>query len=137
MAVNNSPLAMLCAVLSLVALVAGLSGQAALVGMSAVVLIVVLSAMGLRAPGRPRFRVLAVLVAWGAIFCGLLALGFRLHDPAAPLATFGGFPIGTATLVYGTTPLGITMGVLYALAFERDILPLEKQREFLARFAGE
>ena len=133
---NNSPLAMLCAVLSLAALVAGFSGQAALVGMSAVALIVVLSAIGLRAPGRPRWPVLSVLLAWGAIFCGLLALGFHLHDPATPLTTFGGFPVGTATLVYGTTPLGITMGVLYGLAFERDILPLDEQREFLDRFAS-
>ena len=128
---------MLCAALSLAALIAGLSGQAALVGMFAVALIVVLAAMGLRAPGRPRWSVLAVLVAWGAIFCGLLALGFRLHDPSAPLATLGGFPLGTAMLVYGTTPLGITMGVLYGLAFERDILPRDKQRAFLDRFASD
>ena len=128
---------MLCAAFSVAALVAGLSGQALLVGISAVVLIVVLSAMGLRAPGRPSWHVFAVLVAWGAIFCGLLALGFRLHDPAGPLATIGGFPLGTAMLVYGTTPLGITMGVLYGLAFDRDILPLDKQREFLDRFASE
>ena len=134
---NNSPLAALCAAVCVAALVAGLAGQAALLGMSAVALIVVLAAMGLRAPGRPSRRVFAVLVTWGALFCGLLALGFRLHDPTGALAMIGGFPVGTAMLVYGTTPLGITMGVLYGLTFDREILPLEKQREFLDRFASE
>lgn len=134
---NNSPLAALCAAVCVAALFAGLAGQAALLGMSAVALIVVLAAMGLRAPGRPSRLVFAVLVTWGALFCGLLALGFRLHDPTGSLAMIGGFPAGTAMLVYGTTPLGITMGVLYGLTFDREILPLEKQREFLDRFASE
>lgn len=134
MALNNAPLASLCAVVSVLGLGAGISGRAALLGMSAVALIVLLSAIALRAPGRPSGIVLAAVAAWGAVFCTLLALGFRLHDPTGPLVVVGGFPVGTAMLIYGTTPLGIFLGVLYGLAFDRLILPQDRQREFLRRF---
>lgn len=137
MALNNAPLAVASAIVSILALGAGLSGRAGLLGMSGVALIVLLAAMGLRAPGRPSWLALGTLGAWGVVFCSLLALGYRLHDPAGPLVTIGGFPAGTAMLVYGTTPLGLVLGVLYAVAFDRHILPLDKQRDFLRRFRSE
>ena len=106
-----------------------------MLGMCAVVLIVVLCAIALRVPGRPSRPVYAYLGAFATAFCGLLALGFHLHDPSGQLLTIGGFPAGTAMLVYGITPLGITMGILYGVVFDREILPEDKQREFLDRFA--
>ena len=132
---NNSPLAVLAAIVSLIALLAGLAGQAAVLGMAAVVLIAVLCALGLRAAGRPTRRTYAFLVAFATVFCALLALGFHLHDPNGTLVTIGGFPVGTAMLIYGIAPLGITMGVLYALVFDTEILPEDKHRDFIDRFA--
>ena len=132
---NNSPLAALAAVICLIALIGGFAGQAALLGMASVALIVVLCLLGLRSPGRPSKLTLAAVLAFGIGFCCLLALQLRLHDPAGPLKTIGGFPAGTAMLVYGIAPLGLMLGVLYGLIFDREILPLDKQREFLQRFS--
>ena len=132
---NNSPLAAVGAVICLIALAGGFSGNAALLGMASVALIVVLCLLGLRAPGRPSRLTLAALLAFGVGFCCLLALQFHLHDPSGPLKTIGGFPAGTAMLVYGIAPLGLMLGVLYGLVFDREVLPLAKQREFIERFS--
>ena len=132
---NNSPLAVLAAVVCLAALLAGLAGHAALLGMAGVVLISVLCALALRSEGRPSRRTYAYLAAFTAIFCSLLALGFHLHDPSGPLVKIGGFPAGTAILLYGITPLGVTMGIAYGLVFDSEILPEGKLRKFLDRFA--
>lgn len=133
---SNSALAVLVASVSLAGLLFGMGGQAILLGMSTVVLIVLLSAIGLRAPDRPVRRALAVLIAWGAVFCLLLALGQYLHVPEGPLVLIGGFPAGTAMLVYGITPLGITLGLLYGFFFDGLVLPADRQRAFLDRFTG-
>ncbi len=135
MEVNNSPLAVLAAAVSLVALLAGLAGRAALLGMAAVVLIAVLCALALRSAGQPSRRTYAYLAGFATVFCSLLALGFFLHDPSGPLVTIGGFPAGTAMLLYGITPLGVTLGLVYGLIFDTEILSKHKQREFLDRFA--
>ena len=132
---NNTPVALGLAVASLAALAAGLAGQALALGIGAVALIVLLCMIGLQAPRRTSRSTVLTLIAYGAAFCGLLAFSFRLHDPTGSLTTIGGFPAGTAMLIYGITPLGITLGVLYGLTFDREILPLEKQREFLKRFS--
>ena len=132
---NNTPVALGLAVASLAALAAGLAGQALALGILAVALIVLLCMIGLQAPRRTSRLTVLTLVAYGAAFCALLAFSFRLHDSTAPLTTIGGFPAGTAMLIYGIAPLGITLGVLYGLTFDREILPLEKQREFLKRFS--
>ncbi len=132
---NNTPVALGGAVASLAALAAGLAGQALALGMLAVAMIVLLSAIGLRTPRTSSKSTILTLIAYGAAFCVLLALCFRLHDPAGPLTTIGGFPAGTAMLIYGIAPLGIALGVLYGLTFDSEILPLDKQREFLKRFS--
>lgn len=132
---NNSPLAALAALICLIALAGGFVGNAGLLGMASVALIVVLCLLGLRSPGRPSKFTLAAVLAFGIGFCCLLALQFLLHDPAGPLRTIGGFPAGTAVLVYGIAPLGLMLGVLYGLIFDRDILPVGKQREFIERFS--
>ena len=132
---NNSPLAALAAVICLIALIAGFAGQAAVLGMASVALIVVLCLLGLRSHGRPSNLTLAAVLAFGVGFCCLLALQFHLHDPTGPLKTIGGFPAGTAMLVYGIAPLGLMLGLLYGLIFDSEILPLDKQREFLQRFS--
>ena len=133
---NNSPLAALAAVICLVALAGGLAGNAALLGMASVGLIVVLCLLGLRSPGRPSKLTVAAVLAFGIGFCCLLALQFHLHDPSGPLKTIGGFPAGTALLVYGIAPLGLTLGVLYGLVFDSEVLPPERQRAFIERHSS-
>lgn len=125
--------AKLAAAASLAALLAGLAGKAAAFGLAAVALIVLLAGLGLRAPGAPSRATLAILLAFGVLFGGLLVLAFLLHDPDSPLALIGGFPAGTAMLVYGIGPLGLALGVLYGLAFDREILREGNQRRFLER----
>lgn len=132
---NNTKLAVLCAIGSVVTLAAGLMGYAQVFGFGSAVLIALLALLGLQAPSRPMRIVNVYLIAFGAIFIGLLATAFHLHDPTGPLRTFGGFPVGTAVLVYGISLLGLTTGVVYGLVFDRKILPIERQREFLDRFA--
>lgn len=133
---KNTPVALCLAVASLAALAAGLAGQALALGILAVALIVLLCMIGLQAPLRTSRLTVLILIAYGTAFCGLLAFAFRLHDATGSLTTIGGFPAGTAMLIYGIAPLGITLGVLYGLTFDREILPGEKQREFLKRFSG-
>lgn len=133
---SRSGLAVGIAGVSLVALAAGLAGQAWLLGWSAAVLVALLSVLGLCAPGKPSRATLAFLVAFAAVFCGLLALAFRLHDASGPLVLIGGFPAGTAVLVYGITPLGVCLGILYARVFDLQILPRDRSRAFLKRFSG-
>ena len=135
MALNNTPVAVTCAGVCAVGLLAGLAGQAMILGIAAVALIVTLAVLGLHTPGRTSWRTYGVLAAWGAAYCAVLLLCARLHQPAEPLATIGGFAAGTAILVYGATPLGLVIGVLYGLSFDREVLPLQKQEEFLRRFA--
>lgn len=132
---NNTPVALGLAVASLAALAAGMAGQALALGILAVALIVLLCMVGLQAPRRTSRLTVLTLVAYGAAFCALLAFSFHLHDSTGPLTTIGGFPAGTAMLIYGIAPLGVTLGVLYGLTFDREILPLEKQQEFLKRFS--
>lgn len=131
---NNTPLAALCCAVSAGSLAAGLAGHALAFGIGSVALIAGLTAMGLRAPGRSARISLGVLAAFGVAFCSLLALAGRLHDPAGPLVLIGGFPAGTAMLVYGICPLGIVLGLAYGLTFERETLPREVQDRFLRRF---
>ena len=133
---NNSPLAALAAVICLIALVGGFAGNAALLGMAAVALIVVLCLLGLRSPGRPSRLTVAALLAFGIGFCCVLALQFRLHDPTGPLRTIGGLPAGAALLVYGIAPLGLMLGVLYGLIFDREVLPPDRQRAFIERYSS-
>ncbi|MXY70436.1 MAG: hypothetical protein F4Y47_18055 [Acidobacteriia bacterium] len=133
---NNSPLAALAAVICLIALAGGFAGNAALLGMASVALIVVLCLLGLRSPGRPSRLTLAAVLAFGIGFCCLLALQFHLHDPTGPLKTIGGFPAGTALLVYGIAPLGLMLGVLYGLIFDREVLPPDRQRAFIERYSS-
>ncbi len=131
---SNTLLAVLTAIGALAGLAAGLASSGLLVGVAAVLIIVLLAILGARAPGRTSPFVISTLVAWGIAFIVLIALSYRLHDPSGPLVTIGGFPAATAMLVYGTVPVGIAMGVLYGLAFDRHILPTDRQRELLARF---
>ena len=105
--------------------------------MSAVALIVLLCAIGLRVPNRTSKSTILTLIAYGAVFCALLATAFRLHDPTGPLTTIGGFPAGTAMLIYGIAPLGITLGVLYGLVFDSEILPLEEAAGVLEKILQE
>ena len=133
---TSTRLAILAAATSLVALAAGLAGRPAVLGMAAVVLTVLLCAQAFFNSERPPRAVYAFLAAFATVFCGLLALAFHLHDPDGPLATFGGFPVGTAVLLFGITPVGVTMGVMYGIVFGRDVLPERKLRAFLDRFAG-
>ncbi len=134
---TTTRLAVLIATGAVAALVAGLAGSGAVLGMITVALIVLLAVLGLPEPRRRPVWLVFSMTAWGIAFCVLIAFAYRLHDPSAALVTLGGFPVATAMLVYGTTPVGIAMGLIYALAFDRHILPRERQRDFLARFGPE
>lgn len=135
MEVGGSRLPAAVAAVSAAALVGGLAGQAAWVGCAAAVLTALLAGLGLRAPQRASRATVAALGAFGGLCCALIALAYALHAPEKPLATIGGLPAGTAPLVYGLPPLGVGLGLLYGLAFDREILPFAKQRDFLERFA--
>ena len=74
--------------------------------------------------------------------CGIFLLlgGFTvwaafLHRPDAPLETWGGFPLGTAVLVYGIWPFAALTGLLYVVEFERSVLPEERLRRFQEKFS--
>ncbi len=135
MEVGGSRLAAAVAAVSAAALIGGLAGQAAWVGGAAAVLTVLLAGLGLRAPQRVSRATAAALGAFGGLCCALIALAYLLHAPEEPLATIGGLPAGTAPLIYGLPPLGLGLGLLYGLAFDREILPFDRQRDFLERFA--
>ena len=131
---SSTKLACLAAAVSLAALVAGLAGWAGALGIASVALLVTLWGLGLRSPGRTLPRTVAATIGIGAALCALLVLAYRLHDPEGALTTIGGLPAGTAMLVYGLPAAGSLVGILYGLAFDREILPIESQREFLERF---
>lgn len=127
---NRLPAA--CAALSAAGLALGLAGRSLLFGWCAVVLIALLAALGCGA--RASRRTIAAVSCFGAVFCLLLFLSHALHDPGGPLVPFAGFPPGTAVLVYGVGPLGLSLGLLYAFTFDKEILPEERRKAFLDRF---
>ncbi len=134
---NATRVAVLIGTGAVAALGAGFAGSGVLLGMIAVVLIVLLAVLGLPAGGQRSLVVMGALATWGIAFCVLIALAYGLHDPYRELAMIGGFPAATAILVYGTTPVGIAMGLIYGFAFDRTILPEQRQHDFLARFGKE
>ena len=131
MKASGLPLAI--AVLCVIGLVAGLSGHALGLGFCAVGLLVALCLLGLSSPGQPSARTVVALLVFGCAFCALLALAYRLHTPLETLQTLGGIPPGTAMLLYGIAPLGLVVGLIYGLTFSTEVLPVDRQREFLAR----
>ena len=127
---NRLPAA--CAVLSAAALAAGLAGRSLLFGWCAIILIALLAALGFGA--RASRRTAAAVACFGAVFCLLIYLNHALHAPDGPLVAFAGFPPGTAVLIYAIGPLGLFLGLLYALSFNNEILPEERRKAFLERF---
>ncbi len=134
MEVKNTTIALAIAALCCGVLSAALAGNAELLALGAVTMPTLLAAFGLWSRDRTSLRTCIWLGAFWAAFLCLLALGFYLHRPDEPLRLIGGFPAGTTILVYGMPPLGISFGLLYGVAFDAEILPEDKQREFLRRF---
>ena len=127
---------MLLALLAWQAGLLSVGAVTALLTFGAVTMPTLLAAFGLWSRERTSLRTCVWLGAfWGAFLC-LLALGFYWHKPDEPLVLIGGFPAGMTILVYGMPPLGISFGLLYGVAFDAEVLPVAKQRDFMARFAG-
>ena len=135
MEVKASGLPLTLAAVSVAALVAGLSGHALALGVCAVALLVGLCLLGLRSPGQPSARTVSALLAFAFAFCALLVLAGRLHKPSEPVQTLGGIPPGTAMLLYGIAPLGLTIGLIYGATFSSEVLPDQRLRDFLSRHA--
>lgn len=55
-------------------------------------------------------------------------------EPGSPPPLFLGLPVPTAFLVYGIWPFGVILGLLYALEFERSVLPEDRLQQFLTEF---
>ncbi len=130
---KGSRLPVAAGLLCVAGIIAGLAGQAQALGLVAVALLLVLCLLALSAGGLLSARTGTALVAFALAFGALVLLAGRLHRPSEPLRTLAGFPPGTAMLVLGIAPLGLTLGIIYGLAFKSEVLPLRRQREFLSR----
>jgi hypothetical protein len=130
--VNSTKLIALSGLVTVAALASGLSGHAMLLGFCAIALMSLLATLGLGAHSSALTK--AVVVFYGVLFCFLIYLSFALHAPDQPLVTFGGFPPGTAVLIYAIGPLGMILGALYALSFDSEVLPRERYQQFVDRF---
>ena len=115
------------------ALVAGLANQPLVLGCCSIALIAVLAVLGMGSGASAATR-LAVFL-FGVLFCVLISLSFLLNAPDQPLVTVGGFPPGTAVLVYAIGPLGLILGLIYGLSFDKQVLPEERLRSFVDRFS--
>ncbi len=116
------------------ALASGLSGHAMLLGFCTIILMALLAALGFGE--RSSTLTKAGVVFYGVLFCFLIYMSFALHAPSQPLVTFGGFPLGTAVLIYAIGPFGVILGVLYALSFDSEVLPRARYQEFIDRFGS-
>jgi len=68
------------------------------------------------------------------VYVVLLAAIALLDDPRQPLTLILGFPAATAVLVYGIWPVAVVIGLVYALTFDRTVLPPDRLDEFIRRF---
>ncbi len=130
---NNTRLVILIGVTSLAALLEGLAGEAIGLGLAAVLLTSLLVCLGLRTVGRIPLRTRIAIAIFYLSFSCLIVLAQALHDPAGPLILIGGFPAGLSMLVYGMIPIGVGLGLLYAVIFDHEILPEERLNRFLTR----
>ena len=90
-------------------------------------------ALGYGREGRRRpilFTLIAVLLGFTVLFIGLV----WAHDPEGDLTLVFGFPAGTAFFVYGIWPFGIVAAILYAVVFDRFLLPKGKLERLLGEF---
>lgn len=76
------------------------------------------------------FTLIAILLGFAALFTGMV----WAHDPEGDLTLVLGFPAGTAFFIYGIWPLGIVAAILYAVVFDRFVLPKDKLERLLAEF---
>ena len=131
---SATKLTALSGLVTAVALASGLSGHAMVLGFCTIILMALLAALGLGA--RSSAPTKAVVAFYCVLFCFLIYLSFALHSPDQPLVTFGGFPPGTAVLIYAIGPLGMILGMLYALSFDSEVLPRERHQDFIDRFVS-
>ena len=105
-------------------------------GVASWAILALLSTAGFRGFESPR-RVLIWAAALFVLFSSLVLAIFALEAPDAALTLWLGLPRATALLVYGIWPLGVLLGLLYAIEFSREILPEEKLQAFLATDFGD
>ena len=101
-------------------------------GMGTWLIITLALALGFGHASRAGFLRRALLVVFLG-FCGLFWTIVLGHDPASETLVLG-FPIGTAVLVYGIWPFGMIGAVLYALAYDRWVIPAGKLDQFVREF---
>lgn len=91
------------------------------------------AAIGYGAHSR-RTSILSTLSGMFLLYSGFLIGISWTFEPGAPPPLFLGLPVPTAFLVYGIWPFGVILGLLYALEFQRSVLPEDRLQQFLAEF---
>jgi len=121
------------ALLCVVCLVCAFLNLWLLFGATAWLLITVELAFGLGRASRNRIIISGLTLIFLGYTALLLAM-YWLHDAAGEPIMILGFPVGAALLVYGIWPLGILPSLLYAIIFDRWILPPDRLERFLDEF---
>ncbi|MBG99098.1 MAG: hypothetical protein CMN58_01985 [Solibacterales bacterium] len=75
-----------------------------------------------------------LIVGLLVVYIVLLTAIALLDNPRQPLTLILGFPAATAVLVYGIWPVATVIGLVYALTFDRTVLPPDRLDEFIRRF---
>ncbi len=97
----------------------------------------VLMALGLAVGFGPRLTrkpIPAMILGFLVVYIALLAAIAALDDPEGPANLVLGFPAATAVLVYGVWPAASGIGIVYALTFNRTVLPSDCLDDFMRRF---
>jgi hypothetical protein len=121
--------ALLCAV----CLVSAFLNLWLLFGTMAWLLITVCIAFGLGRASGDRV-ILSTLAFIFLAYTALLFAMLQLHDGTGDPIMVLGMPVGAALVIYGIWPLGILPSLLYAILFDRWIMPSDKLERFLAEF---
>ncbi|MCB1020477.1 MAG: hypothetical protein H6509_14480 [Bryobacterales bacterium] len=109
---------------------AGATGNAALLGIASMAVIVLTLAFGWRS--NLSGSILWSLAGIYALFSALIAAVVWLENPTSPPQLWLGLPRSTAVLVYGIWPLQMLPCLLFALRFRDAVLPPDKLERFLA-----
>ncbi len=127
---NRAPLVL--AVLSLLALLAGLAEQWFAFGVLALLILIGTASVGF---GDSKPRVGLTLAGYLLLMVGLLGAIAYLHPLSDDSDLWLGLPPATAVLAYAFWPLQAIVGILYIREFSRTILPEDRLARFLATYS--